>query len=1363
MKQVVAVLISFLLVITTIPIYAFAETITGNYGVLSYEIIDGEVTIIDCDSNAEGEIVIPSIIDSCPVVSIGDRAFSNCKKLNDISLSQNCVTIGDWAFFNCSSISSIIIPNSVTDLGYGAFQGCSQLERITVGSGLIDVDLYCLDDFSEINNYECSNLKEIIIDESNPSYSSIDGVLFDKTNQELIYYPRGREGEYTLPNTTRKIRSNAFRGCSKLTKLNTLEGLTEIGDSAFSGSSISSFVIPNSVNVIGTDAFQECDVLDSITLGDNVSYIYSGTFAYCDNLSEINISASVESITISALYYCPKLKSINVDSNNGNYLSIDGVLFNKNGTTLLKCPEGREGEYIIPNSVVNIKTCAFDKCENITKIIFISSVIEIGTYAFRDCDNLIIVCKEGSTAHQYAESNSNSYKLIPDAPERPELQEKTDTTVTLCNDEVYEYSNDKIHWQSSNIFTGLQPNTEYNFYRRIAESNEFYYSDPSEALKVVTYKATVSAPEAPQIQGTDIHSIILVAIDGYEYRCNDGQWQVSPYFDNLAHNTTYTFYQRIAEGEENYVSASSIGTSVKTLDKTKNDTVPIEPVVYEIKADSIALVDYGYEYSIDGINWQSSSVFNDLTPNTTYTLYQRSAETETAYPSEASVGLQVTTKKVFIVTYDANGGSDAPAPQIKTEEVVIKLSTKEPVRSGYIFTGWSTTADGNVTYSGGDEYAADSDIVLYAKWIKICTNCEGTGEYGKTEMCDNCDGEGVVHTVCSNCNVYGQIQKSRQCTACNGSCFIGINVCYLCDGTGMETYYEKCRSCGGDRDIEHDCDSCNGGGTKYNIYTCGMCGGTGIVKGLERIEITQLPEKLTFLEGKDELSVIGGKITLYYDDNTSQMMDIIPSMITGFDNTIVGSQTLTVIYNGKTATYNIEIISKELESIELIDNGLKKEYLEGKDQLNITNGTIRLHYNNGTYSDIALTAGMVSGFNNTVVGEQILTVTYSNFTDSYNIEIIAKTLESIEVTTLPNKTNYLVGKDSFSAEGGKVTLYYNNDTSDIIDLNSSMVSGFSNQTVGVKTLTVTYKGKTDTFNITVDEKTLTSISVTAKPNKLSYLEGESFSKTGLVVTAYYDNDTSAAVSNYSISGYSTTPGTKTITVTYNGKTDTFTVTVLAKSLSSIAVTTKPSKLTYTEGEAFDKSGMVVTAYYNNNTSGVVTDYTVSGYTSTPGTKTITVTYGGKNATFTVTVKSGVPQSVTSSKFTISGNKISKISAGTTVSALLNGISEGSYCKVYNGNSVVSGNSNVGTGMVVKIMDGNTVKASYTVIVTGDTNGDGNITVTDMIAIKAHVLKKSTLSGVYATAADTNGDSGISITDFIQVKAKILGKGSITAR
>ena len=71
--------------------------------------------------------------------------------------------------------------------------------------------------------------------------------------------------------------------------------------------------------------------------------------------------------------------------------------------------------------------------------------------------------------------------------------------------------------------------------------------------------------------------------------------------------------------------------------------------------------------------------------------------------------------------------------------------------------------------------------------------------------------------------------------------------------------------------------------------------------------------------------------------------------------------------------------------------------------------------------------------------------------------------------------------------------------------------------------------------------------------------------------------------------------------------------------------------------------------------------------------------------------------------------------------------------------------------------------SYTVIVTGDINGDGKISITDMIAAKAHLLNKEIIRGTSATAADTNGDGKISITDFIQIKAKLLGKGSIVAR
>lgn len=141
----------------------------------------------------------------------------------------------------------------------------------------------------------------------------------------------------------------------------------------------------------------------------------------------------------------------------------------------------------------------------------------------------------------------------------------------------------------------------------------------------------------------------------------------------------------------------------------------------------------------------------------------------------------------------------------------------------------------------------------------------------------------------------------------------------------------------------------------------------------------------------------------------------------------------------------------------------------------------------------------------------------------------------------------------------------------------------------------------------------------------------------------------------------------------------------------------------------------------------------------------------------------VPDKITSNTYTVSETQISKISINTKVTNLLSKLNEGQYCKIYKGNTEVSGNELVGTGMLVKIMDGNTPKATYTVVVTGDINGDGAISITDMVSAKSHILGKSKLKDEYLKAADTNGDGTISITDFVQIKANILGKGQITAR
>lgn len=182
-----------------------------------------------------------------------------------------------------------------------------------------------------------------------------------------------------------------------------------------------------------------------------------------------------------------------------------------------------------------------------------------------------------------------------------------------------------------------------------------------------------------------------------------------------------------------------------------------------------------------------------------------------------------------------------------------------------------------------------------------------------------------------------------------------------------------------------------------------------------------------------------------------------------------------------------------------------------------------------------------------------------------------------------------------------------------------------------------------------------------------------------------------------------------------------------------------------------------------------TDYTVEYKNNIKeGTATAVVTFKGnftgEPMSKTFTIINPVPTSITSSTFSVnqSTGYISKVTVDTTVNTLRSSLNERDYVVIYDKNgNVVSGTTVLTTGMTAVIMDEGTSTKKYTVVVTGDTNGDGKINITDMIAVKACTLKKSGLSGAYEKAGDVNGDGKINITDFIKVKATTLKKDTIT--
>ena len=277
------------------------------------------------------------------------------------------------------------------------------------------------------------------------------------------------------------------------------------------------------------------------------------------------------------------------------------------------------------------------------------------------------------------------------------------------------------------------------------------------------------------------------------------------------------------------------------------------------------------------------------------------------------------------------------------------------------------------------------------------------------------------------------------------------------------------------------------------------------------VKVSSLPSKLTYVEG-ESLDLTGGRIQVSYDNGTYRTITMTTDMVSGFDSSKIGSQTLTVTYEGYRVTFNITVSQKSISSIDVNQIPVKRLYLEGKDLLDLTGGTVFVYYNNGSKEEFELTEDMVTGFDNTVVGKQILTVTMGTFTDTFEIEIVAKTVTSIRVTP-PTKMEYLERVDMLDVTGGIVTVYYNNGTQEEIALTTEMVSGFDNAVVGSQTLTVTYGGYTDTYVIEVIKKTAVKIGAISENGIIVSVEND---VPALCIVAVYNSNGKMLTCDWSI-------------------------------------------------------------------------------------------------------------------------------------------------------------------------------------------------------------------------------------------------------
>lgn len=199
------------------------------------------------------------------------------------------------------------------------------------------------------------------------------------------------------------IGKSAFYDCC-LTSIFLPNSLTSIGDSAFCFCEyLSSIALPNTLTSIGKSVFAICSSLTSIALPNSLTSIGDDAFYHCASLTSITLPYSLTSIGNAAFASCSSLTSFSIDPFNPNFSSLDGILFNKNQSLLICCPGGKQGSYIVPNTVTSIGNSAFSGCVFLTSIALPNSIASIGDHVFHGCKSL--------TSITVAPSNSNFSSL----------------------------------------------------------------------------------------------------------------------------------------------------------------------------------------------------------------------------------------------------------------------------------------------------------------------------------------------------------------------------------------------------------------------------------------------------------------------------------------------------------------------------------------------------------------------------------------------------------------------------------------------------------------------------------------------------------------------------------------------------------------------------------------------------------------------------------------------------------------------------------------------------------------------------------------------------------------------------------------
>jgi len=280
----------------------------------------GEMVFYYCESLEE--ITIPGNVED-----LGDYTFYMCDALTTVNFNEGLKRIGQTVFYFCTALADVTLPSTLETIGYHAFFNCQSLPQINIPASVTTIGEDPFD--------RCYSLASIDVDEDNPYYCDVDGVLYSKDMTKILRAPIGKEyGTYTIPESVVEIGRGAFNECTTLTEvtmsdnvtimgmrafgncknLKTLKlskSITEIGDRTFfSCYALTNLTWPESITSIGSSAFMSCSALTTLDIPDGCTYIGDAAFYGCEAAETMTLPASLETVSDIAFCNCTALKTV---------------------------------------------------------------------------------------------------------------------------------------------------------------------------------------------------------------------------------------------------------------------------------------------------------------------------------------------------------------------------------------------------------------------------------------------------------------------------------------------------------------------------------------------------------------------------------------------------------------------------------------------------------------------------------------------------------------------------------------------------------------------------------------------------------------------------------------------------------------------------------------------------------------------------------------------------------------------------------------------------------------------------------------------------------------------------------------------